>query len=187
MKRSDTVNYLIISDIHGSHERLKDVLGTPLSYDGIICVGDHLYHGPRNPILDDYNPAAVADTLNTLNTPILAVRGNCDSEVDQMVLYYPMMQDYTILNNDEKTIFITHGHIHEPKDAHLTRSDVFISGHTHIPGFSQVKNTLCVNPGSISLPKEGHPPTYAYLDASGITIYDLDHEVYMRHKFNEPL
>lgn len=181
------MNYLIISDIHGSHARLQDVLRTPLSYDGVILVGDNLYHGPRNPILDDYDPAKVADTLNALDVPILAVRGNCDSEVDQMVLQFPMMQDFTILNNHDKMIFITHGHVYAPEDAPQTRSDIFISGHTHIPGFTQRKNTLCVNPGSISLPKENHPPSYAYLDQDGITIYDLSHKVYDRHKFNEPL
>lgn len=180
------MNYLIISDIHGSYERLQDVLKTPLSYDGIILVGDNLYHGPRNPILDDYNPGKVADLLNGLDKPILAVRGNCDSEVDQMVLHFPMMQDFTILNNHGRMIFITHGHVYEPKDAPLTRSDIFISGHTHLPGFTKVKDTLCVNPGSISLPKEDHKATYAYLDKDSITIYDLDHQEYDAYKLNEP-
>ncbi len=181
------MNYLIISDIHGSHQRLKEVLETPLQYDGIILVGDSLYHGPRNPILEDYNPAAVADILNEVDVPILAVRGNCDAEVDQMLLHFPMMQDYTILNNNNKNIFITHGHVYEPKDAGKTRSDIFISGHTHLPGFTVIDNVLCVNPGSISLPKGGHKNTYGYLHEKGIDIYTLEHKIYDTYKENESI
>lgn len=180
------MNYLIISDIHGSKERLKDVLSTTLDYDGVILVGDSLYHGPRNPILEDYDPSGVADILNSISVPILGVRGNCDAEVDQMLLHFPMMQDFTILNNYDKNIFITHGHIYEPKDAPLTRANIFISGHTHLPGFNKEKDVLCVNPGSISHPKGGHLATYGYLDKEGITIYTLDHTVYDSYKHNEP-
>ncbi len=172
------MNYLIISDIHGSHKRLEEVLETPLIYDGVILVGDSLYHGPRNPILDDYNPSSVADILNAITVPILAVRGNCDAEVDQMLLDFPMMQDYTTLNVFDQNIFITHGHIFEPKDAPNTKATVFISGHTHLPGFEVMGSVLCVNPGSISLPKGGHPSTYAYLHENGIDILTLDHQVY---------
>ena len=173
------MSYLIISDIHGSYQRLKDVLETPYEFDSIILVGDLMYHGPRNPILEDYNPAKVADILNNLNKPIIAVRGNCDSEVDQMLLKFPMMQDYTVLYNGLKNVFLTHGHIVEPKEAHTTHSDIFISGHTHLPGFTQDGTTLCINPGSISLPKDGHPNTYAILKEEDITIYSLDHKEYL--------
>lgn len=173
---------LIISDIHGSYKRLTDVLNTPYHYDTVILVGDNLYHGPRNPILEDYNPAKVSELLNNITTPILAVRGNCDAEVDQMLCDFNIMQDYTIFNHNNKTIYITHGHLLEPKDAAKTNADIFISGHTHIPGFKMVENVLTFNPGSIALPKDGHPGTYGYMDDTTLTIYTLDHKVYDQHK-----
>ncbi|HZJ87034.1 MAG TPA: phosphodiesterase [Erysipelothrix sp.] len=177
---------LIISDIHGSEKRLQDVLNTHLDYDNVILVGDLLYHGPRNPLLDDYNPSGVIDLLNAIDKPIFAVRGNCDSEVDQMVLDFPMMSDYTIMHAHDKTIFITHGHVFEPKDASITKANIFISGHTHIPGFSFVNDIKLYNPGSISLPKENHPNTYGYMDENGLYIYDLEHKLYDSYKFKEP-
>lgn len=176
------MNYLIISDIHGSHQRLQDVLKTPHSFDAILLIGDLMYHGPRNPILEDYNPAAVANLLNDLSLPIMAVRGNCDSEVDQMLINFPILADYTLLSYEDYLIYITHGHVIDPKDASQTKADIFISGHTHLPGFKQVNKTLCVNPGSIALPKEGHPNSYAILSPHYITIYDLNHEVYLKHE-----
>lgn len=173
---------LIISDIHGSHLRLRDALNTPFDYTNVILVGDLMYHGPRNPILSDYNPAEVAKLLNEIKKPILAVRGNCDSEVDQMLLNFPMMQDYGIFKTIYHNVFVTHGHVLEPgKDAANTHADIFISGHTHLPGFQKVGNTLCLNPGSISLPKEENPPTYAIMDDQQIVIYTLEHKVFLAY------
>ena len=180
------MKYLILSDIHGSYKRLQEALETPLPYDGILLVGDLLYHWPRNPILDDYNPAKVIEILNDLDKPLIAVRGNCDAEVDQMVLQFPMMSDYSTLHLYDKHIFMTHGHLIEPKDASSTKADLFISGHTHIPGFTWHNQTLCLNPGSIALPKENHKNTYAYLHDEGIGIYDLNHQIYDSYKFKEP-
>ncbi len=175
------MNTLIISDIHGSYQQLEKVLSTPHAFETLILVGDSLYHGPRNPILKDYNPQKVADLLNAISVSIIAVRGNCDAEVDQMLLDFPMMQDYSQLHTETHSFFITHGHIIEPKDAHTTKADVFISGHTHVPGFNDLNGTLCFNPGSISLPKEGHPPTYGMISNDTLTIYTLDHQVYLQH------
>lgn len=173
---------LIISDVHGSHLRLQDTLNTPFDYSHVILVGDLMYHGPRNPILSDYNPAEVANILNAIKKPILAVRGNCDSEVDQMLLNFPMMQDYGILKTSHHTVFVTHGHVLEPgKDATNTHADIFISGHTHLPGFQNFGNTLCLNPGSISLPKADNPPTYAIMDDQQIVIYTLEHKVFLAY------
>ncbi|HKM23743.1 MAG TPA: phosphodiesterase [Erysipelothrix sp.] len=177
------MNYLIISDIHGSTDNLKKALDTPLDYDGIILLGDYLYHGPRNPILDDYNPAAVVDILNTLSDPI-AVRGNCDSEVDQMVLNFNMFKDYKDMTLDGKSIFITHGHIYTPdKDAQKLDYDIFLSGHTHLPYITKHNFGITMNPGSISLPKEGHPPTYGYITPQGLFIYTSDHELYRDYQY----
>lgn len=179
-----TMNTLIISDIHGSHQRLQEVLATPLPYDQIILVGDSLYHGPRNPILNDYNPQAVADLLNAVTVPILAVRGNCDAEVDQMLLNFPMMQDYTLTQLNNKKIYITHGHLVDPNTfGPQSNADIFVSGHTHIPVLEISGNTLMFNPGSIALPKGGHPNSYGYLSDSSISILTLDHKPYMTLDF----
>lgn len=171
---------LIISDIHGSSDRLEEVLKTPFDYDHVILVGDLMYHGPRNPILEDYNPQGVADQLNAITKPITAVRGNCDSEVDQMLLNFKMMQDYSQLVIENKTVFVTHGHILEPeKDAEGTLADLFISGHTHLTSIKEFESQTVMNPGSISLPKGGNPATYAILDDHKIKVLTLNHEVYL--------
>lgn len=171
---------LIISDIHGSAQKLEVVLDTPFEYDHVILVGDLMYHGPRNPILEDYNPQLVADQLNAITKPITAVRGNCDSEVDQMLLDFKMMQDYSQLVIENKTVFVTHGHILDPiKDAENTLADLFISGHTHITSIDEYENQTVMNPGSISLPKGGHPATYAILEDHHIKVMTLEHEVYL--------
>ncbi|MBK2403784.1 phosphodiesterase [Erysipelothrix sp. strain 2 (EsS2-7-Brazil)] len=172
---------LIISDIHGSIDRLNDVLNTPLPYDRILLVGDLMYHGPRNPILADYNPKAVSDRLNQLTCPIIAVRGNCDSEVDQMLCQFSIMQDYTVTEWNNLTIMVTHGHLFEPDIEGPRRGvDLFISGHTHVPFLKKIDHTTIYNPGSIALPKENHPNTYGYLDDRVLTTYTLNHDVYMQ-------
>ena len=175
---------LIISDIHGSADKLEVVLNTPFEYEHVILVGDLMYHGPRNPILKDYNPQLVADQLNAISKPITAVRGNCDSEVDQMLLIFKMMQDYSQLVIADKTIFVTHGHILEPiEDAESTLADLFISGHTHIPSIDEYQTQTVMNPGSISMPKGGHPATYAILEDQHIKVMTLDHKVYLEGSY----
>lgn len=177
------MKYLIISDIHGSYKRLEDVLHTPYEYDVIILVGDLMYHGPRNPILNDYNPQKVADLLNVVNKPILAVRGNCDAEVDQMLLNFSMMQDYTVFPANGLNVYLTHGHLLDPfVDGPAKHCDLFISGHTHVPIMTLIKDTLIYNPGSIALPKENHPNTYGYLNENELITYTLDHKEYMKYK-----
>ena len=171
---------LIISDIHGSYRRLEEVLNTPLIYDQIILVGDLMYHGPRNPILDDYNPSKVAELLNNVRVPIIAVRGNCDSEVDQMLLDFPIMSDSARLVLDDVIIHVSHGHLHEPDaDAKNVGASLYISGHTHVLRLEMNGTTLMVNPGSISLPKENNPATYGYINAHSVSIMTLDHKEHL--------
>lgn len=170
---------LVISDIHGSYKRLEEVLNTPLIYDQIILVGDLMYHGPRNPILEDYNPSKVADLLNKVSVPIIAVRGNCDSEVDQMLIDFPIMADNARLVLDDVSIYVSHGHLEDPDlDAHKVNSSLYISGHTHVLRLEMNGTTLMINPGSISLPKENNPATYGYIDGHSISILTLDHKVF---------
>lgn len=173
------MNILIISDIHGSHRQLNSVLETPYPFDMVILVGDLMYHGPRNPILEDYNPAEVAKILNNIQKPIVAVRGNCDSEVDQMLLDFPMLQDYSIVDANGKILYISHGHLMDPlTEGPKTGADAFITGHTHVPIEVKIDNTTIYNPGSIALPKENHPCTYGYYSNGKLTTYTLEHKVY---------
>lgn len=169
---------LVISDIHGSASQLSKVLETPLDYDQIILVGDLMYHGPRNPILDDYNPAKVAELLNAVSKPIIAVRGNCDSEVDQMLLDFPMMGDYSRITMDDFTTHITHGHLEEPdKQGPRIKAHLYISGHTHIARLTHTEEIVYFNPGSISLPKSDIGPTYGYINDRKVSLVSLNHEL----------
>lgn len=159
---------LFASDIHGSASYCKQ-LCTRIeneSPDKIVLLGDLLYHGPRNDLPSGYSPKEVIPLLNSLADRIIAVRGNCDSEVDQMVLDFPCMADYTtIMTETGKVIFATHGHIMTP-DEHegSTSFDVFISGHTHVKQAYDTGEFLVINPGSISLPKDGERSYATYAD-----------------------
>ncbi|MGL5961019.1 MAG: phosphodiesterase, partial [Cetobacterium sp.] len=123
----------VISDIHGSSYFLKKALEAfhKEKADQILILGDELYHGPRNPLPIDYNPKEVVEILNKYKEKIIAVRGNCDSEVDQMLLEYPIMSDYSIIFLNGKKIFATHGHIYnEDKMPNLSAGNILIYGHT---------------------------------------------------------
>lgn len=173
------MNILVISDIHGNSAALETVLNSNLSYDMLWIVGDTLYHGPRNPLVDGYDPIKVSSLLNNVTVPIVAVRGNCDAEVDQMLLEFPTMQDYTTTFVNNKLFTISHGHIFDPYNhASLSKCDVYITGHTHLPILEKDKNFIMMNPGSISLPKGGNPPTFGYITDTAITLYTLSLEVF---------
>lgn len=168
---------VFISDIHGSLKYCKNAIEIFEKEKGtnLIILGDILYHGPRNPLPEEYNPQGVADILNTLNEKIIAVRGNCDSEVDQMVLKFPCMSDYSMLFWEGKRIFLTHGHIfNENNLPNLSSGDIIIHGHTHILGNSFSSDIQIINPGSISYPKGGNPHTYGVLEKNIFKIKDLD-------------
>ncbi|MGK0469276.1 phosphodiesterase [Clostridium sp.] len=166
----------LISDIHGSLFFLEKALDRcneeGASY--IVLLGDALYHGPRNPLPKGYNPQAVASLLNDYKDKILAVRGNCDSEVDQMLIEYPMMSDYSIILLDNRRLFLTHGHIYNENNMpSLSENDVMIHGHTHLPIAKKHNGIYILNPGSITLPKEDYPNSYAILEDDLFQIKDL--------------
>ena len=148
---------IIASDIHGSAtwcKKLVDAIEAEQP-DRIILLGDLLYHGPRNPLPDGYAPPEVANMLNALAERITAVRGNCDSEVDQMILEFPCMADYALVVDGTRTLFCTHGHIHTPESPpRLTAGTTFLSGHTHVKTNEQRDGIRFVNPGSVALPKD---------------------------------
>ena len=162
------MKFLFASDIHGSFAACKAVLQRleAEKADRLILLGDLLYHGPRNPFPEDYNPMAMSDALNALPVKPLCVRGNCDSEVDQMVLCFPIMADYSVLPlRSGRIAFLTHGHLYNVHNMpQLSPGDLLIHGHTHIHTVEEHGGVTYINPGSCSLPHEGQPKSYMTLD-----------------------
>ena len=167
---------LFISDIHGVPSTLELALakGAELGYDKIVLLGDLLYHGPRNGVPSFYDPVKVASILNGLKDKIVAVRGNCDAEVDQLMFEFPMMSDYAILETETETFFLTHGHLwNEWKLPPVGIGTVLAHGHTHVPELKKLECGLTIfNPGSVSLPKGGSSRSLGYFD--GTTLKCLD-------------
>ena len=149
---------LIASDIHGSAYwcgKLMEVI-EEVKPDKILLLGDILYHGPRNDLPKGYGPKQVIPMLGAYKDKILCVRGNCEAEVDQMVLPFPCMADCAVVCDGGTTLYLTHGHHHNPENLPaLAEGCVFLSGHTHVK-LDEVKNGIrCLNPGSVSIPKDG--------------------------------
>ena len=181
------MKYLVISDIHGSLAGATVIEEALNRHEctAIIGLGDFLYHGPRNDIPLDYDPKKVIEILNSYKDIIIAVRGNCDAEVDQMVLDFAITADYNELFLGKRKLFISHGHVYGLDNLpNLKEEDIFLSGHTHLPTWHKEKGVYLLNPGSISLPKGGHPNTYATLDENEFVIYTNNHEVYQSISFD---
>ena len=158
------MKYLIASDIHGSAfwcEKLLQ-LAQKEQPDKLIFLGDILYHGPRNDLPRGYAPKQVIAMLDAWKEKILCVRGNCEAEVDQMVLPFPCMADYAVVEG-EKTMFLTHGHLWNPDKLPLIpEGSVFLYGHTHVKFDETVNGVRCLNPGSVSIPKDGSHSCMVY-------------------------
>lgn len=175
-----------ISDIHGSIYYLKRAFENyeKEKAENIVILGDELYHGARNDLPKEYNPKEVTKFLNEYKEKIIAVRGNCDSEVDEMVLDYPMMDTFSTILYEGRRIFLTHGHIYNENNMpKLSSGDVFIYGHTHIPVAKKIQDIFVINPGSITLPKEGNPHSYGVLEGNTFKIKDLDGNVFKEISF----
>lgn len=178
---------MFISDIHGSSNWLELAMEKVREEraEQIVALGDFLYHGPRNPLPDGYDPQRVAHILNQHKHHIIAVRGNCDAEVDQMLLEFPMMADYTMLFHEGRRIYATHGHGFNTEQLPLiAENDVFIQGHTHIPVADRKAGIYVLNPGSISLPKGNYPNSYGVLENGEFCVKDFDGGVVKRISFN---
>ncbi|WP_410208380.1 phosphodiesterase [Fusobacterium sp.] len=176
----------IISDIHGSLYYLKKAIRIfeKEKCDKLVILGDELYHGPRNPLPEEYSPKEVIKILNSYKDKIIAVRGNCDSEVDQMVLKYPIMSDYSMIYLEGKRIYLTHGHIYNKDNPlPLSSGDVLIYGHFHIPMIERKNEILFLNPGSISLPKNNSEHSFAILEKNKFTIKNLEETVILETHF----
>lgn len=168
---------LFFSDAHGCSGALRELVTriNEESPDEIIFLGDALYHGPRNGIQGDYNPQEAAELLNSLASRLVAVRGNCDAEVDQMLLKFPVQETSATLVLGDVRVFCTHGHVWGPD--HLPpffQGHLFASGHTHIPLLESLPNgPVLLNPGSISIPKGGSVPSYATLIDRTLSLKNL--------------
>lgn len=170
---------MIVSDIHGSYAALRKVVNQweILKAEQIILLGDLLYHGPRNDLPEDYNPKQCIALFNSLKEHIVAVRGNCDAEVDQMVLDFPLMSDYKVLENDGHSIFLTHGHLYSETTLPALRTgDIFLSGHTHLPVMYEQNGIHFLNPGSISIPKGGSAASFGLLEGNRFQLMSLHGE-----------
>lgn len=168
---------MFASDIHGSRSACEAVLAAYKAEgaERLVLLGDLLYHGPRNDLPKEYAPKEVIAMLNEMKNEIYAVRGNCEAEVDQMVLNFPVMADYCILAIDGLTFYVTHGHVYNENNLPPFREgDILIHGHTHVLKAEQREGYILLNPGSVSIPKEGNPPTYAVLEDKVFTIKDFD-------------
>lgn len=167
----------IASDIHGSAYWCKKMLDAykESQAEKLVLLGDILYHGPRNDLPRDYAPKEVIAMLNPLKDSILCVRGNCDTEVDQMVLDFPVLADYALIYADGKTIFAAHGHkwgCDNPPP--LAKNSILLCGHTHVPVIKDCGDYTYVNPGSVSIPKENSAHSYLILEDGEFRFGKLD-------------
>ncbi|WP_101876275.1 phosphodiesterase [Lachnoclostridium edouardi] len=174
------MKYMFASDIHGSAFYCEKTVQAfkESGAERLILLGDLLYHGPRNDLPKDYAPKKVISMLNQMKDKIYAVRGNCEAEVDQMVLEFPVMADYGVLVLNGITFYATHGHImNEEHMPPIQPGDVLIHGHTHVLRADKVGDHVILNPGSTSIPKEGNPPTYGILEDQTFKILTFSGEV----------
>ncbi|MGR5133114.1 MULTISPECIES: phosphodiesterase [Vibrio] len=169
------------SDLHGSLPATEETIQLYLASgaDHLILLGDILNYGPRNPLPDGHDPLQVAELLNQYSDQIIAVRGNCDSEVDQMLLNFPMMMDYAwVLLESGKRLFLTHGHLYNSeKRPSLREGDVIALGHTHVPVAEMQNGAVIFNPGSMTFPRNGLPRSYGLLENNTLTVQTPEGEV----------
>ena len=180
------MKYMIASDIHGSAFYCRRMLEAyeREAADRLLILGDLLYHGPRNDSPKEYAPKEVISMLNERKEHFLCVRGNCDTEVDQMVLEFPILAEYCLLDIGGQLIYATHGHKENPKNPPMLKAgDILLNGHTHIPAcerFTTKSGEECIymNPGSVSIPKEGSAHGYMVIENGVFEWKDLEGEVY---------
>ena len=172
------MKWMIASDLHGSYfyaSQMQQAFEREQA-DRLLLLGDLLYHGPRNDLPREYAPKEVIPLLNGKKEKLLCVRGNCDAEVDQMVLEFPVLADYAVLPVGQRLIYATHGHIYHVKNLPpLAPGDVLLHGHTHVPAWTEFgQGNLYLNPGSVSIPKENSPHSYMTLEENTMQWKELE-------------
>ena len=179
---------MIASDIHGSAKYCRMMLER---YDAekagrLLLLGDLLYHGPRNDLPEEYAPKQVIEMLNARREELLCVRGNCEAEVDQMVLSFPVLAEYALMPLGSRVMFITHGHVYNKENIPpLKAGDILLHGHTHVPACEELEGPVYLNPGSVSIPKNGTPHSYMMLEGETFTWKTLAGETFSRYSFSD--
>ena len=172
------MKWMIASDLHGSAYYCRKMLEAfeREGADRLFLLGDLLYHGPRNDLPREDAPKAVIPLLTGKKAKLLCGRGNCDAEVDQMVLEFPVLADYAVLPVGQRLIYATHGHIYHVKNLPpLAPGDVLLHGHTHVPAWTEFgQGNLYLNPGSVSIPKENSPHSYMTLEGNTMQWKELE-------------
>lgn len=174
------MKYLIVSDIHGCWPSLEKVLAfyDANGYEMLLILGDILNYGPRNGVPEGLDAPAIVEALNSRARDIVAVRGNCDSEVDQMLLKFPIMSDFALLVDEGRKLFLTHGHIYNEENRPAAGYDVLVHGHSHLQKLAREEDgTIVCNSGSITFPKGGNAKTFATLDDGVLAIRTLEGDV----------
>ena len=172
---------MIASDIHGSLKYCRELVEKyrEENCEKLVLLGDVLYHGPRNDLPEEYNPKGVIALLNDMAEEILCVRGNCEAEVDEMVLSFPVLAEYAFFYHKDRMFFLTHGHKMNPQNLpKIKKGDILFNGHTHVSKFEELEGGyVYANPGSVSIPKENTPRGYMIVDDVAITHKTLSGEV----------
>lgn len=179
---------MIASDIHGSAYYCGKLMEAwrREQPDKLLLLGDLLYHGPRNDLPKGYEPKQVISMLNEIKNEILCVRGNCEAEVDQMVLKFPVLADYCILYEAGHMIFATHGHAYNEKNLPpLKKGDILLHGHTHVPQCAEYDQYIYMNPGSVSIPKKESPHSYMMLENGTFFWKTLQGEIYQEFSLSK--
>ena len=177
------MKWLIASDLHGSAHYCRKLLDAfqREGADRMLLLGDLLYHGPRNDLPEGYAPRQVTELLNAMKDWLYCVRGNCEAEVDQMVLEFPIMADYLLLPVGDRMIFATHGHIfNETQLPPLRPGDILLHGHTHVAACVEHETYTYCNPGSVALPKAGAPHSYMTLGGGTLLWKALDGKEFLK-------
>ncbi|MCR5764082.1 MAG: phosphodiesterase [Treponema sp.] len=170
------MKWMIASDIHGSAKYCRKMIDVFYAEkaDRLLLLGDLLYHGPRNDLPEEYNPKRVIEMLNPLKECLLCVRGNCDTEVDQMVLDFPIMADYAVVEMGKNIVYATHGHhFNEENPLPMAEGCILLCGHTHVPRHVKHERFIYMNPGSVSIPKEQSRHSYMVYE-NGFSWKDLE-------------
>ena len=177
------MKFMIASDIHGSAYYCEKLLEAykKEGAERLLILGDILYHGPRNDLPKQYNPKAVIAMLNDIKENLLCVRGNCDTEVDQMVLDFPILADYCIFPIGNRLMYATHGHVYNKTNPpKMKAGDILLNGHFHVPAFEEFGEYIYMNPGSVSIPKENSQHSYMILENNTFVWKNLDGKEYLR-------
>lgn len=185
LKGGEKMKFIAISDIHGIKTNLPKIKEkfNELKCDKLVVLGDLFYIGPRNQMIEGYDIEYVKDFLNSFKDKIICIKGNCDSEVDSLVCKFPIINELGMISTINEDIYLTHGHLFNESNWSVTYSTL-IYGHLHVPFIKSVETNTYINPGSISLPKNGNKPSYLYFDEDEFIIYDVDDNIIDRKKLN---